>query len=532
MKLLEKNGLKYLTGMFWQIPDEGKRAINVSKLIKETKMNFCCKIKKIKLTYGFCAKNDLGDNKKVASLAQYIVECSNVSEKTEDSIICFKFKNAGELDENNQPLEQSQYGYVVFMNGTICPDDGEYVSDITMLRIAILKKLKKHNINILHLPFDVATELLNIYEQLSVSFDDDEMLLSLIFNSSFNNIEPLYQLIKTNSDLEQKFGGLLKSRAIIRYQANSDSFDEQQVEARRHERHDDVFLDKIDYGEYKPSTQYEGKSADVITIRKLIKNYKFIQQMTDTRQTRDDLTIIAEYIYAFPIDSNEIYWQNPKLKANYAKALIQPLSSTAGKSVRYGIFAAVALGVVFGGHYLTAAEKIMDDPITEEAKPIVPMAIAPEQLIKACILNNDKYFAPSDFVLQQIKCNSMGSTLTFNTPENTTLSQFIAFAGGNKSVLLNGKVGTITKQQLIQPGIFKSAARDVVISNLQNAALNYSMKVGLPSDATTRNFTINSKLSPVYLFNHGVLKNVRLLDISMVLDLQTGSYTWTIIGEI
>lgn len=529
MKLLEKNGLKYLTGMFWQIPDDGKRSINVSKLIKETKMNWCCKIKKIKLTYGFCAKSDLGDNKKVASLAQYIVECSNVSEKTEDSIICFKFKNAGELDENNQPLEQSQYGYVVFMNGTICPDDGEYVSDITMLRIAILKKLKKHNINILHLPFDVATELLNIYEQLSVSFDDDEMLLSLIFNSSFHNIEPLYRLIKTNPDLEQKFDGLLKSRAQIRHQANSDSFDEQQFEARRR---DEALVDVTNYGEYKPSTQYDGKSADVITIRKLIKDYKFIQQMTDTRQTRDDLTIIAEYIYAFPIDSNEIYWQNPKLKANYAKALIQPLNSITGKSMRYGIFAAVALFVSFGGYYMTTPDLIKDDDTVEEAKPIVPTAVAPEQLIKACVLNNDKYFAPSDFVLQQIKCNSMGSTLTFNTPENTTLSQFIAFAGGNKSAVLNGKIGIITKQQLIQPGIFKSAARDVVISNLQNAALNYSMTVGLPSDATTRNFTINSKLSPVYLFNHGVLNNVRLSDISMALDLQTGSYTWTIIGEI
>lgn len=528
MKLLEKNGLNYLTGMFWQIPDEGKRSLNVSKLSKETKMNFSCKTRKIKLTFGFCSKADIGDNKKVASLAQYIVECSNVSAGTPDSIICFKFKDAGELDENKKPLDQSQFGYVVFMNGTICPDDGEYVSDITMLRIAILKKLKKHDIKILHLPFDVVTELLNIYEQLSVSFEDDETLLSLVFNSSFKNIEPLVQLIKSDSALEQKYNRLLQSRAKIRLQTTNDNFDEEEFD-KSHATND--LLDNT-YNKYIPYTQYAGKSEDAITIRKLIKEHKFIQRMADTRQARDDLTIIAEQIYAFPIDSDEIYWNNPKLKSNYARSLIKPLNSAANKSIRYGILGGVIIVSAIVGNYLTSKPDIVDDDTVEEAKPIVPTAVNSEQLIRACILGNDKYFAPNDFTLKSIKCNSMGSTITFDVPDNTTLSEFITFAGGNKSAVLNGKVGTITKQQLIQSGLVKLVARDVVISRLQHAALNYSMAVSLPTDTTSKKFTINSKLSPVYLFNQGILTNVKLSDISMALDPATGSYNWTIQGEI
>ena len=528
MKLLEKNGLNYLTGMFWQIPDEGKRSLNISKLIKETKMNFSCKTKKIKPTFGFCTKDDIGDKKKkVASLAQYIVECSNVSAGTPDSIICFKFKDAGELDEIKQPLEQALYGYVVFMNGTICPDDGEYVSDITMLRIAILKKLKKHDIKILHLPFDVVTELLNIYEQLSVSFEDDETLLSLIFNSSFKNIEPLIELIKSDPLLEQKFNGLFKSRAKIRFQTIEDSFDEKEFE----ERNAETGLIEH-YQQYVPYTQYVGKSEEAMTIRRLIKEPKFIQEMTNTRQTRDDLTIIAEQIYAFPINSDEIYWNNPKLKSNYARSLIKPLNSFKGKAIRHGVLAGVLLAAGVTANYLTSKPDIVDDNSVEEAKPIVPTAVSPEQLIKACIISNDKYFGANGFVLKSIKCNSMGLTLTFDIPDNTTLSDFIAFAGGNKSALLNGKVGTINKQFLLQPGLTKLVARDVVISKLQNAALNYSMTVSLPTDATTKTFTINSKLSPVFLFNHGILSNVKLSDISMALDATTGSYNWTIQGEI
>lgn len=531
MKLLEKNGLNYLTGMFWQIPDEGKRSLNISKLIKETKMSFSCKTRKIKPTFGFCSKADIGDRKKkVASLAQYIVECSNVSASTPDSIICFKFKDVGELDESKKPLEQALYGYVVFMNGTICPDDGEYVSDITMLRISILKKLKKHDIKILHLPFDVVTELLNIYEQLSVSFEDDETLLSLIFNSSFKNIEPLVELIKSDPLLEQKFDSLFKSRARVRFQITEDYFDEKNLE--EHNSVGGLIDNTQDYQKYIPYTQYTGKSEEVMTIRRLIKEPKFIQEMTNTRQTRDDLTIIAEQIYAFPINSDEIYWNNPKLKSNYAKSLIKPLNSVKSKIIRNGILVSALVGAGITANYLMSKPEIVDDDTVEEAKPIVPTSVNPEQLIKACVLGNDKYFAPSDFVLQTIKCNSMGSTLTFNAPDNTTLSEFIAFAGGNKSALLNGKVGTITKQFLIQPGLTKLVARDVVISQLQNAALNYSMTISLPTDATTKSFTINSKLSPVFLFNHGILRNVKLSDISMALDPTTSSYNWIIQGEI
>ena len=78
MKLVSKNGFRFATGMFWQMPDEGKRLINLSKLIKDTGHDMFCQIKSIKPTWGFCRKNDLNGYKKVASLGKFIIDSSPI----------------------------------------------------------------------------------------------------------------------------------------------------------------------------------------------------------------------------------------------------------------------------------------------------------------------------------------------------------------------------------------------------------------------------------------------------------------------
>lgn len=51
-KIVTKNGYKFVSGMFWQIPDEGKRALNLSKLTKDTKHNMFCQIRNYKAYLG------------------------------------------------------------------------------------------------------------------------------------------------------------------------------------------------------------------------------------------------------------------------------------------------------------------------------------------------------------------------------------------------------------------------------------------------------------------------------------------------
>ncbi|MFN7094521.1 MAG: hypothetical protein ACK4M7_04070, partial [Burkholderiales bacterium] len=183
MKVLTKRGDKFAVGMFWQIPEEGKRAINFYKLVKDTRYDMFCQIKTLRPTWGFCLKAKLHGEKKVASLGKFIVESSNLSADYVNSIICYKFKQAGESDENGKKLESDQFGYIVLLNGTICPDDGEYVAEFYAVRESIIQKAKKHEIEALYLPSEVSSRFFGIFECLEDAYANDSLLLSLMHNS-------------------------------------------------------------------------------------------------------------------------------------------------------------------------------------------------------------------------------------------------------------------------------------------------------------------------------------------------------------
>lgn len=195
MKIIVKKGYYFLTGMFWQIPDDGKRTPNFTKIIKDIKLDYYCSIKKIAPTWGFCSKDDLKGHRKVASLGKYIVECSNLSLNYSDSIICYKFKSYGE-EEDGQSLDSDLYGYIVLLNGTICPDDGEYVSTFDAIRESILQISKKHAIETLYLPLDVSEKFFSIFERLSDSSYNDNLLWVILKHSSMSHLSPLREFIQ------------------------------------------------------------------------------------------------------------------------------------------------------------------------------------------------------------------------------------------------------------------------------------------------------------------------------------------------
>lgn len=490
MKLLTKNGYKFATGLFWQIPDENKRIINFTKLRRDTKHSMYCQIKNIKPTWGFCRKEDLHLEKKVAALAKFIVESSNLTADYANSIICYKFKSAGETDEAGKILKKDLFGYIVLLNGTICPEDGEYVSEFEAVRESIIIKAKKHEIETLYLPLDVSGKFFSLFERLFDAIHSDELLIQIMQNISVVDAG----LFNTTIDVQ--------------------------------------FKDK-----YKALVTNKLQITDLMLLKQLIKEPEFEKIFKDTR----DLTIkyLIPNVYHLHYTSDQIYWQQNKFKQRCKSALMRPLTSIRINKIKTGILLLV-FGVIsyIAYTYLLPQQKKLEKRLITP-KPIVVQLVnvLPGELILACIAKNDRYFNPSgNWLLVNLKCNSNGAILTFNTDYDSTIDSFIQFTQNANQSKLSGRVGVLVQPyHLSAASLHKQLSKDKIISQLQQDAINYKLSLtilGNDSKQSTVKFVLTSSLSPIFLFTHGVLANVGLREISMNLNKTTGFYSWSLQGEV
>ncbi len=508
MKLITKNGMKFAVGMFWQIPDYGKKNINLSKLVKDTGHNMYCQIKSISLTYGFCNKDALQGEKKVASLGKYIIETSKLNAEYANSIICYKFKSAGELDDMGKPLKEDLYGYIVLLNGTICPTDGEYVAEFDLVKNSIIEQAKQHFIDTLYLPTDVSLRMFNLYERLDNAFYDDEALVSVLNSASIEQLKTFKEFIelRLGTDVPRSFihflgehlsGGDLR----LPIAATANNFDE---------------------------------------LRQIMRHEAFRLKIRDNIQMENNIRYLIANIIQVPFSSDAIYWTNTKFKHNYNRSLLQSVSSQTSKKYKAGALAGIFGIFAYFTYNLTTDNKVLAVQ-PSKPKPIIlkPVALMPGQLIELCLAKNDRFFKDMNhWVLTGLKCNSLGSSFMFSSNIDTTLSTFSELIGESSGVSLQQKRGIYTKKfgQIKRISIPNTLSKQQIINNLQQAAIDYSFTLTLPNnlavDATSpAKYVINSKTSPVFLFNHGVLNGVKLMDINMNFDTNSGIYNWTMQGE-
>ncbi|MBP9742321.1 MAG: hypothetical protein KBD37_03085 [Burkholderiales bacterium] len=506
MKLVTKNGLTFATGMFWQIPDEGKRSINFRKLSKDTGQNMFCYIKSIN-TWGFCQKKELNGERKIASFGQFIIESSKLSSQYANSIICFKFKSVGEVDEG-QVLEHDLYGYIVLVNGTICPEDGEYVARIEMVLQSVYEKASKHEIETLYLPFEVSEQFFSIFEILDDAYNNEELLKYAIDNLSSEQLWQLQNFVQKNFAQIPQYMQLFQKTAGQGIWINND---EKTADCLYH--------------------------IDINTLRHLIKEPLFEQQLKLTKQK--DLRYLIQSIIILPYTSDQIYWQNDKFKKNYTKSMIHLIWSK--NFVQYRIMLCCGL-IIMAGYIMYKQFKVQPAlrKLHLKALSSKPEAVDPRLLLAQCLANNDKYFKDlGGWTLVAVKCNSLSSVFTFSSTMDTTLTNFRELIGGaNKNLKYANKIGIYTQNYKIKslsPLKF-TVTPEAIISNLQQAVINYGITVSLPQAKLNKKhhvvkFTIISEQSPIFLYNHNILNNVRLLQISMNLDKNSGLYNWLIQGE-
>ena len=487
-KIVTKNGYKFATGMFWQIPDEGKRVLNLSKLIKDTKHNMFCQIKSIKPTWGFCRRDDLLAEKKVASLGKFIIDTSKLSANYANSIICYKFKNVGEIDDDGKTLVQDLYGYVVLLNGTICPDEGEYVAEFAAVRESIVQKATRHEIEALYLPSDVSAKFFSIFEILVAVYQNEALLLHIMQNLSPEQKNALEKLI-VNEFSSNDYTGLIQS----------------------------VF-----------------DLSSIATLRSLILEPAFESMHRNLKER--ELKFIINNIYTLDFTSDDVYWNNYKFKLNYKQALIKSISRNSNQRIKLAILLFLLLFTGYFSYSTFFVQEKMLEPILVQAPPPTPQAVNPQLLIDKCLSNNDRFFKDLDvWTLMGLKCDSLGASLTFNSDRETTLADFTHFINDTRNAIQNGKSATyIQKYHIMTKSLISQnhIHGDQITSQLQQAAINYNFSLSLsaPID-NTHKFSISSLLSPIFLLKHSVLDNVLISGINMSFNSNDGFYTWTLAGE-
>lgn len=468
MFIFEKSGCFFLSGMFWQIPDLYKKNINLQKMLANTNLNMYCFTKKIVPTWGFCNKKIIEANKKIkkiASLGLYIVECSNVSANTPNSIIAYKFND-------------NLFGFIVFLNGTICPDDGEFVSDLESIRINIVKKFRKYDLKDLYLPFDVAIELFNFFERLSISMSiNTELSLKILNTATIKELHEFKTFIKGSFEL-RKYENL--------------------------------------FGEIS--------SKDKIKlVSSLVTEALFLEKLRTLRASNDDLFILPENIFIAENTSDEIYWTDKQLKSNYRKAILNDITSFKSDIVKLSIAVILIAISIYWFYYNKFSNYGQAVNIVEIPKAI---PVDPFLLISNCLINNDKYFSHIEgLTLNELRCDSLGYTLTFkydNKFEKKDLIQLV----GNPNVIFNNGVAKyhfnfnlVSQSHIV---LIKSKA----ISYLEEFARSYDIQISIQPNI----YIINSILSPVYLYQKKGFIFGNLSEINMKLNEQNGTYVWNIKG--
>lgn len=506
MKILTKNGFKFAVGMFWQIPDYARKTVNLNKVYKETGNDMYCQIHNLNQTFGFCSKGSLQGEKNVASLGKFIVETAKLTSDYAASIICYKFKDKGEIDDEGKPLKDDLFGYLVLLNGTICPIDGEYVGEFELVRNSILEKVKLYPINTLYLPIDVASRFLNIFERLEYAYHTDEpneLLIAIMCNADTSQLENLRALISnSNNQLEDLISYLDKKISM-------------------------TGLDKFD------------DELNLKSLKKIISSEAFRLKIRDNVQIENNIRYLVASILQVPLSSEEIFWNN-KLKQNHNKCLIHSLIGNRKKLYIFimGLVILVVSGYGAYDSFFNDDLKMAKKPALSHPKPVEKELSAPS-LIKICFSNgSDKFFGELDnWTLLGMRCSSLAVEYQFKSIKPMTDIDLAKVLGVNKGVSVNGNMGKYVKQVNNVRDTLQTKSiisEDHIISSLQQSSNDYNYKFQFVANKThapnLTKFSITASVSPLYLLQHGVLDNVRLKEINMKLNSGTGTYTWDIQG--
>lgn len=152
MKHYRKNGLDFVTDLVWQKQSENNK-ISLKLFREDCKFDFYCKSSSLN-SYGFgrLIRDSKGipifKTKNLLSLGAYITE-SVETDKNINLFICFCFDNNKDADVD------PTYGYVFLYQGSILPEDGEYIGSLDEVKARIKSLSKLYKARAAFIPDDV-----------------------------------------------------------------------------------------------------------------------------------------------------------------------------------------------------------------------------------------------------------------------------------------------------------------------------------------------------------------------------------------
>lgn len=503
MKILTKNGFKFAVGMFWQIPDYARKTVNLGKVYKDTGNDMFCQISNLNQTVGFCSKTSIQGEKNVASLGKFIIESAKLTSDYAASIICYKFKSKGEIDDEGKQLQEDLFGYLVLLNGTICPIDGEYVGEFELVRNSIVDQAKLYPVNTLYLPIDVADRFLNIFERLEYAYHTDEpndLLIAIMRHANFKQLESLYELINISNTTVPDLTNYLEKRIKG---AGLSTFDDE---------------------------------LNLNSLKKIINSEAFRLKIRDNVQIENNIRYLVASILQVPLSSDEIFWNN-KLRQNHNKCRLYSIMGNR-KKLYLLLIGVIVLGLSSYGIYDSFFKvDVIAKTLPVSHHNLVEKELSGPTLIQLCFGNgSDKFFGDlGSWTLIAMKCSSLGAEYQFKSFKPMTEIDLSNALGVKSGVSVNANMGKYTKQfnNIRDLGTFNKVSRDLILSGLQQNAsdYNYKLQINSSKDSKISKFKISSSVSPLFLLQHGVLDKVKLKEINMKLNNSTSTYAWDIQGE-
>lgn len=138
MIILSRNGVNYASGLVYQYEKEAKKKLDLNYYLKQTAFKYYLPIKSLGQLHAFgeALENYPAKVPLPICLTGLILSMFNIDENTDNQILCFKF-------------DEALYAYLVYINSTILPDDGEFIGSEkeVMSKIEILsKRFKIHKL--------------------------------------------------------------------------------------------------------------------------------------------------------------------------------------------------------------------------------------------------------------------------------------------------------------------------------------------------------------------------------------------------
>jgi hypothetical protein len=256
-----------------------------------------------------------------------------------------------------------------------------------------------------------------------------------------------------------------------------------------------------------------------------LENVVSVAAVVDTSDKDKNETTIAASDYHL--------WQHKTIKKTLAKALIRPITLLQ----REHRLVLALVGVVAAGMMAVHLKAIYfpDQSVAEQAQLYVyenKTGVNAGVFLEKCFVQIDEYLQSVDnWKLTDFNCTLSGLHINYTSDNGSANDITNVIKDPHLNVAAESKTASVDWRYdltKLYPDVSNDESLVQQLEKLKADAKENSLNVLMKGVSTVE---ITSKLSPIYLYNHDVIRNLNILEISMTPD-DSGLFNWTIKGDL